>query len=320
MYDSFVSYTKLVNESQTLNFIEETHSLLLSSEAGLDLSKMKPGDVIKNIPNIRYLDLDTKTPKAVLLYSDAFYPYIMFYLGQVIAFYSKAENRNVELIAISIWNSSKDQKNTSILGDFIKKIISDYGVTVKLYSKNDYDSIKVSNFYLLDNVIQTIYPEIVYNEVQKYVFGNKGPNKKVFVSRKIRHQHADGHDIRISNDDLVEDVFKNLGFEIVYPETFQNFIDQINYFSNVKILAGVTGAGLTNSVFMPPGGTVIELSTILNLSLGSDTIFSEVHEYYKMISLFKKHLYFSISNVSGKAEDFINNKDAIDMIRKISSD
>lgn len=311
MYDSFISYTKLVERSQSFDLIKDTHILNLSSGLNFDPIKINPKTISENT---KYLDLNTENSKGILFYTDSFYPYIMFHLGQILAFYSKTENRHIELIAIGMGNTTKN----SPLSNFIQKIISDYGVKVTLYSQQEYNFLLVNNFYIFNNISQTIYPEILYNEVQKYVTNNNPVDKRVFVSRKIRHKTAADYDYRIDDDSLVEGIFKDLGFEIVYTENFESFVDQINYFSNVKVLAGVTGAGLTNAVFMPPGGTVIELSSILNFALSSDTMFSEVHEYYKMISLFKKHLYFSISNVSGRAEDFINNKYAIETIRKLS--
>lgn len=51
---------------------------------------------------------------------------------------------------------------------------------------------------------------------------------------------------------------RKLGFEIVMAEKL-SFLDQVKLFAEARVVVGPHGAGLTNSVFMPDGATIIEL-------------------------------------------------------------
>ena len=57
------------------------------------------------------------------------------------------------------------------------------------------------------------------------------------------------------------------GFEIngSKPKFSENFIDQINFFNEVKTLISVSGSGLTNALFMQKNTNLIELITPFNI-------------------------------------------------------
>jgi hypothetical protein len=76
--------------------------------------------------------------------------------------------------------------------------------------------------------------------------------KKLYVSRR------DASTRRIVNeDDLVRELVP-FGFEVVSLVKMR-FSEQIHLFSDAAIILGPNGAGLTNSLFAPPGATVVEL-------------------------------------------------------------
>jgi hypothetical protein len=66
---------------------------------------------------------------------------------------------------------------------------------------------------------------------------------------------------------------------------------------------------------MKPGGTVIELVSIF--TTGSANYPIEIHHYYRIMANAMGHVYFSVSNLSGKAIDFENNKKALDIIKML---
>jgi hypothetical protein len=95
------------------------------------------------------------------------------------------------------------------------------------------------------------------------------PYRKVYLSRshinhrryKTRKDHV-GHkdDIRLDNEELLEDFFTSKGYDIVVPEMkFKTFREQLEYMRSVKVLASVTSSGITNALFMEDGQFVIEI-------------------------------------------------------------
>ena len=47
-----------------------------------------------------------------------------------------------------------------------------------------------------------------------------------------------------------------MGFETVYTEEL-SFAEQVRLFSETRCLVSIHGAGLTNLMFMPPGGHML---------------------------------------------------------------
>jgi Glycosyltransferase 61 len=62
----------------------------------------------------------------------------------------------------------------------------------------------------------------------------------------------------IANEVLVEKIFQQAGFQILYPETV-SFEEQLAFYANADVVAGPSGSALHNSLFMKPGAKLIEL-------------------------------------------------------------
>ncbi len=62
----------------------------------------------------------------------------------------------------------------------------------------------------------------------------------------------------VANEVEMEREFLRRGFRVLYPETM-GFEDQIALYSRADCMAGISGSGLHNSIFMRPQATVIEL-------------------------------------------------------------
>jgi Glycosyltransferase 61 len=76
--------------------------------------------------------------------------------------------------------------------------------------------------------------------------------KRLYVSR------TDARERRVINEaDLLKEIVA-FGFEVVCPSGMP-FADQVRLFSQAQIILGPHGGGLANSVFAPPGATVIEV-------------------------------------------------------------
>ncbi len=79
-----------------------------------------------------------------------------------------------------------------------------------------------------------------------------GPTRRLFVSR------ADAKKRRLLNEDEIFARLEGFGFERVTAGNL-SFADQVELFSEAQIAAGPHGAGLTNAMFMPEGGAVVEI-------------------------------------------------------------
>lgn len=62
----------------------------------------------------------------------------------------------------------------------------------------------------------------------------------------------------IANEVLVEQLFRQAGFTVIYPEELP-FEDQVALYANARVVAGPSGSALHNSLFMRPGARVFEL-------------------------------------------------------------
>jgi len=88
------------------------------------------------------------------------------------------------------------------------------------------------------------------------IFGVEGrPRgaKRIYVARGAAPRR------RVLNEAAVETLLKAHGFISVNPGAL-SFADQVALFADAEIVVGPHGAGLTNCVFMAPGGALIELT------------------------------------------------------------
>ena len=74
--------------------------------------------------------------------------------------------------------------------------------------------------------------------------------RKVYISRR------NVFNPRLENQDNVEQIFSENGYEIIYPESM-SFKDQLKIFSEVEIFAGVYGSGITNVIFTNKNAKII---------------------------------------------------------------
>jgi capsular polysaccharide biosynthesis protein len=96
----------------------------------------------------------------------------------------------------------------------------------------------------------------VYQHVTE---GARAPSvapQRLYVSRR-RFSRSNLFRV-VANEAHIETAFQRRGFDIIYPEAMA-FEDQIALYSRAQWVAGISGSGLHNSVFMQPGATVVEL-------------------------------------------------------------
>lgn len=106
---------------------------------------------------------------------------------------------------------------------------------------------------------------------------------KVYVSRS-------GYKRSMRDESELENWLEDRGFTIFRPSNVESFSSQIKIFSKAELILGPAGSGLANSMFMPPGGTVVELF--------SDFIFDnfETVAFYASINVDLKRLFMNASD------------------------
>jgi hypothetical protein len=289
---------------------------------------IKPGNVsIKNIEYIpnkinlnekKCIDLLSDNKKIIIHLNQSFFHFIYEALGVILLFLTLYPNLEIIFI-VEHYNKFVDFVN------FTLKAFDDYKIKYKLIRLNE--EMLINNFFSYNNfmtyketknnfnldIIQDFrhvnFAELIYNFFKPYLNYVKIPEKKVLVSRKkvpkgfepidrkyfIKPKYFSDKK-RIDSEEELEKTFINLGYEIVYPEDFKSFEEQINYFHNVKKMVSLTGSGMTNCIFMKPQGTVIEINTALLIYSQNGYIKDLVQDLGWCMSYFKEHIHISIPN------------------------
>lgn len=295
----------------------------------------------KNKKDLRDLIKTYNDNQKKVFYIDITTQFAHFFLETFALLLMAHESSPNSLFIINFSGLSKDAKKEhsflSLLEDFVLNNNVDH-----FFIENN-SVIALNNFYYFTQVTPSNeVVDLIYNFLQKYVKDkNIVPTKKVFLSRKYtpcergtdrnieqiikrgKWVNSDEKniigvsDIRLHNESYLHAFFESFGFEIVYPEKFKDINEQINFFNGVKTVVSTTSSSLVNSIFMPPGGTIIELITPLLTDRARFDIHSDL---YLFLSYVKKHEYFAIPNkyTANELLDYFNNKKVIiDFLRSL---
>jgi hypothetical protein len=235
----------------------------------------------------------------------------------------------IDTVSLILYLNEKHKDSIFYLDTFkiVDKFLSEkqYDFLTNLLEKNKikYRFINTQKTISLSNAILIEIPGYEPMEKIKSLYGNlkennylsgSTPHKKVYVSR-TKSGSVYGKNIpRIKDEELLENLFAELGFEIVYAEDFKKMEDAIYFFSQVKILAGVSGSNLHNSLFMQPGTTVLELYALHPNNANLEASGMRFDPTYQIMSLVRGllHLSFYSKDAQGFVEniekDFILNK------------
>lgn len=235
-------------------------------------------------------------------------------------------------------------KNEGYRGTIFETDMIDY--IIDLLQSRGADIVRVQDPYFLVNnaMILSTYctfqsPEL-FKSVQDTVFGlfdggNSKPYRKVYISRSkmtprfedADPEHSDpnnfiGDDKRIYNEHSLDKLFKDLGFEVLFLEELKSFEEQLKIMQESKVIAGVTGAGLTNQIFLKPNQTVIEITTPLYAYYKPGYLCATLHHIYRQIAMFVNHTHLSIPGTIERdgdaiAKEIANNKNLYDYLKSI---
>lgn len=136
---------------------------------------------------------------------------------------------------------------------------------------------------LFPELDREIVPDDVHMEIPSLVFQDVKPFSNAFIPEQMQEVRALFGDVpekreinkkvlisraharrRFVDNDKTEGVFKEHGYQPVIFEDI-SFREQIALCSEASHLAGITGAGLINALWMPEGGNVLDLTNIAYL-------------------------------------------------------
>jgi hypothetical protein len=174
--------------------------------------------------------------------------------------------------------------------------------------------IRVNNSTIIDQYDIGVSLDFIYESAKGFaeLSDDTIPNKKVFLSRK-NDMHKDNADNRHIYEDDAEKFFRSIGFEVVNGEAFASLKEQIAFFDQVSVFAGYTGSGLTSSMFMKPGQTLIEIVCPIKFGtcVNDNGDEWEIHNFYKTFSILKNHTYVAVPNVDRSKESFLRDLEKV---------
>jgi hypothetical protein len=232
---------------------------------------------------------------------------------------------DISVISRKIFSTNQSEFTDNSFTGFFIKALKDSGASVTLIDKNDYDVININNFYINDYqfYVGDTY-SAMFNLFKNHIDNpDVVPTKKVYLSRKRIPSRIEtftdknnlevvSNDNRVENEELLEDYLKTLGYEIVCPEDFDSFQEQLNYMYSVKSLISLSGSGLTNCLFMQPNQTVVELVTPLCIPFDDENnpyksiLIEDLHHFYSTMAFKKRHKYVALNNQDKSASSIIN--------------
>lgn len=127
----------------------------------------------------------------------------------------------------------------------------------------------------------------VYGRIRERVLATGTPagHRRVYLSR--RRLKSSQKNRAVANEVRLEELFAAYGFTILYPERM-GFSEQILSCGEAEVIAGMTGSALANSLFMPPGMTMIQINhPRLNPIFAEDLHYSQALSHRDVVVPFK---------------------------------
>ena len=150
--------------------------------------------------------------------------------------------------------------NNSLGKEYCRKVLQEFGVNaeaVTIINENaSFESLIVPSSLSFIGTSQHPHVKGIYNRIFSNITETAESEKKnIYVSRRFVRQG--NH--KFINEDEVEKIFTEFGFEIVHPEKI-SIEDQIRAYRSANVIAGPLSSALHNSVFCADGTTVIALN------------------------------------------------------------
>jgi capsular polysaccharide biosynthesis protein len=139
---------------------------------------------------------------------------------------------------------------------FVAETLPAYGIDGPVYLSGD----RVTVVSRLNLVTPTApsgnFSDALFRDVgarlRKHFAPGTRPSRRIYISRHLATRR------RVRNEDRLLPILSRFGFEIVHMEKL-SMAEQVAVCSEAAILVSNHGAGLTNMMFMAPGGRVMEI-------------------------------------------------------------
>lgn len=273
------------------------------------------------------LNLISDNKKVLIRLTTSYYHFIHDQLGAIL--YYSQEFPDYEII-VDVAHAWPYILRESLMYDVVFEMLDTCKIKYTKINSHEIKGINLNNFYFPHaNYMAKDMPRRVHEFFSKFVEDpTVVPFRNVYLSRTgidFGRNYEDRfdpsrnypkilqNDFRVDDNEALDNFFKKQGFEVVSPEMkFLNFKDQIEYMYSVKTLASISGSGLTNSILMQPGQTVIEITSPMITTMpprysntGLEEYNADIHHYFSPLSFKRGHLHISISNRTKKTKDVI---------------
>lgn len=126
---------------------------------------------------------------------------------------------------------------------------------------------------------------------------------------EIRNREIYKFSQRIDDEKSIEDYLMTLGFEIIYPEDYSSYKDQLQIFASSKTIVSITSSGLSPCFVMAPNTSVFEIAspvaTVVNDDGSQHPEYLDFHDHYKVLASINENFYAAIPTRSKKAAEVI---------------
>ena len=232
---------------------------LMDNENKFDLKCNNTVYVDKNVTCINYNEPIETIDEGIMLIACCSYNFSHFHtevLSKLCLINSINEYNNVPILIDEICLTTQQfLEELEMLNKKGRKIISIkkgyvYNIKKLIYiSDLGIYPFQIKEGYLLKN------KDCVINDIGIKLL-NENLSIKSNIFRKIFISRRNTWNPRLENQDIVEQIFVENGYEIIFPEVM-SFADQLKIFSEAEFLAGVYGSGFTNIIFTNKNAKVI---------------------------------------------------------------
>lgn len=320
----------------TYKFFEDTQQIRLPGAGSyIELAEWNAANRTTIGSEDKVLSLISDSKKLVATMHVSFYHFYLDFVGRIIEQINK--HPDTEIIIHRPPSVNEPTSGAYVFDSFLQTLDSK-GIKYSVYNLSDYNVLEINNVYLFSHSnVPKNYPSAIFDFFSDYV-RNPGitPHRDIFLSRRHMGNRHFGNapewawannDNRIDNHDKIEEYFSSIGYEVIVPETLNSFEEQMNTFYEARTIVSTTSSGLTNAVFMQPGQTMIELVTPLMIHVPKEgepaenefdrwTIQEELHHFYSVIALHKKHKFLMLGNKYRSSQEVIDQIEGDEFLKR----
>lgn len=273
------------------------------------------------------LNLISDNKKVLIRLTTSYYHFLHDQIGAIL--YYSQEFPDYEII-VDVSHAWPYILRENLMYDTVFEMLDACKIKYIKINSNEIRGINLNNFYFPHiDLMAKDSPRRVHEFFAKFVEDPTiVPFRNVYLSRSgvdfgrnyedsfdpsRNHPKILQNDFRVDDHNALDDFFRQQGFEVFVPENkFKNFRDQVEYMYSVKTMVSISGSGLTNSILMQPGQTVIEIVSPMvtttppwHTNSGLEEYEADIHHYFSPISFKRGHLHVNVPNRTKKTVDVI---------------